>query len=348
MGLLEASKKVLISCCVKNGAIVAADTDDPAYPADAKSYRYVWPRDAGYTCHALDILGHQKHSERFYRWCLERAYGVCENGLFWENYHTNGSPNSQSGHMQLDQTGQVLWAMHGTYGGRMPKQRWGKELVTRLAEGLCDAWDGNSFSVACTDLWEERTSYPELGQVFTYSLASCAKGLGCAAELTGNEDYRVTSNSMVEVIKGWKGDILPRRSGDVPDLTVDASILGLAWPHDVLGRDKRVRASVDAIGKVLGKEGGLLRYLGDEYDGWQRGHETYKVGAGTWPLLSLWMALAQANLGRMGKARKWVERVERDFDHLMPEQFLEGAKRSSVTPLCWAHSLYIAAKNIIE
>jgi len=334
--------RVIGGCCLRNGAIVAADTDDPSYPADAKAYRYVWPRDAAYSCRALDVMGLSRLSKRFYGWCLDRAFGM-EDGLFWENYHTNGSPNDQSGFRQLDQTGQVLWAIHGTYGGKMPGGKAGK-LVSLLADGLATVWDGGGFSVECTDLWEERTAYPELGQAFSYTLAAASKGMACAHSMSDRQEYGIVADEMAQVLGEWSGKVFPRMTGKLCDVRVDASLLGLAWPHDVLGHDRRVKATVDLIEKRLRRDGGLLRYEGDEYDGWQRGTRTYKMGAGTWPLLSLWMALTQWSLGRKAKARKYYESVG---GGLFPEQALGSGERSSVTPLCWAHSLHAIAADML-
>ena len=55
--LIESTKRIIKDASVENGAIVAANTDKKYYPRDASPYRYVWMRDAFYTCVAADVLG---------------------------------------------------------------------------------------------------------------------------------------------------------------------------------------------------------------------------------------------------------------------------------------------------
>ena len=55
--LFKASLEVIRGCALKNGAIVAADSDRPDYPNQVQNYRYVWPRDAAYLCVAANRAG---------------------------------------------------------------------------------------------------------------------------------------------------------------------------------------------------------------------------------------------------------------------------------------------------
>jgi len=64
--LIKTSEKVILDCCLDNGAIVAANSTKPYYPKEAKNYFYVWPRDASFTCIAADILGITNIQEKFF------------------------------------------------------------------------------------------------------------------------------------------------------------------------------------------------------------------------------------------------------------------------------------------
>lgn len=44
--VLKSTVRVLRDCSVRNGAIVAANTDMEYYPKDVSPYRFVWIRDA--------------------------------------------------------------------------------------------------------------------------------------------------------------------------------------------------------------------------------------------------------------------------------------------------------------
>ena len=209
-----------------------------------------------------------------------------------------------------------------------------------MADGLSSIWDVDHFTVKCTDLWEERTTHPSLRQNHTYTVAACANGLQMAYDMTGYEGHLKCADEMIEYLDSWDGDIYPVRMGKLTDMRIDASLMGLAWPHNVLDK-KRVKKTVDTIETELSIDGGIVRYLGDEYDGWQDGAQTIKSGAGTWPLLSLWMSLAQNALGRKAKAKRHLDHVRENFNHNIPEQFFTNDMQVSVTPLAWAHSLYV-------
>ena len=330
-------------CCLKNGAIIASDTDYPNYPKNAKSYRYVWPRDAAYACVALGHLDLAEYANNFFSWCLDRAFGLSEDGLFLENYHTNGVPNNQSGFRQLDQSGQMIWAISELK--RLGyKSEDGLKLAQILGDGLCGMWNGKNFRCECTDLWEERVAHPKLNQIHTYSLAACANGLFKAYELAGDERYLLCANSMKDVLDEVKDCFLANVNGEFRN-RIDASLLGLAWPHNIFGKDKRIIKAVRLTEKELNVADGFVRYQHDVYDGWQLGQDTVKAGAGTWPLITLWMALARYNLGEKDVSKKLLDSFEKKFQDLIPEQVFTNNMQTSVTPLCWAHSLYIICKK---
>ena len=73
--LIEVSKKIILDCSLENGGIVAANTTKNYYPATAKNYLYIWPRDASYACVASDIAGINNVQENFFNWCLNYAEG---------------------------------------------------------------------------------------------------------------------------------------------------------------------------------------------------------------------------------------------------------------------------------
>jgi GH15 family glucan-1,4-alpha-glucosidase len=48
--IISTSLEVIKDCALENGAIVAANTDEPYTPREGSDYRYVWIRDASYIC----------------------------------------------------------------------------------------------------------------------------------------------------------------------------------------------------------------------------------------------------------------------------------------------------------
>jgi GH15 family glucan-1,4-alpha-glucosidase len=53
-----------------NGAIIAADVNNPIYPKDCKWYGYVWLRDAAFIGYACDKIGMYEIPRKFFKWCL--------------------------------------------------------------------------------------------------------------------------------------------------------------------------------------------------------------------------------------------------------------------------------------
>jgi glucoamylase len=107
--LLDASRRIIGDCVIENGAIVAANSDRPDYPRCVQSYRYVWPRDATYMCVADNWVGIRDFQERFFYWLMDRAEGLRDTGILFQNYYVNG-PMRWPG-LQIDQNGSLLWAL---------------------------------------------------------------------------------------------------------------------------------------------------------------------------------------------------------------------------------------------
>ncbi len=350
--LLCVSRDVIVDCAQKNGAIIAANPKHPAYPKDAKNYRYVWPRDASFACVALDLLddscGKGESSqvqERFFRWC-ERAEGFKRYGLFFEKYYVNGKKALHN--FQPDQTGAVLFAVHHHVRARRLSVDEFRALVLRAADGLCRVWSKDHFVRVSNDLWEERFCFPDYRENFTYSLASCIAGLKCAHEMIPTDRWMRTASEMESVLKGYfQGQSrLCRSFGDINDERIDASLLGVVYPFGVYGaEDKVVKDTVREIVDCLCVDEGIMRYEGDEYDGWMYGgHMHRKKGAGTWPLLSFWLSVYYSRVGDVCVAEKWIcsvlDRVDGSY---FPEQLFGNSFQKSVTPLSWSHCMFMIA-----
>ena len=87
--ILEKSKEVFRNCSLPNGAIIAADVNNPIYPKNVKWYGYVWFIDASFVCYACNLLKMYEMSEKFFNWCLDYAEGLRE-GIFAHKYFPNG------------------------------------------------------------------------------------------------------------------------------------------------------------------------------------------------------------------------------------------------------------------
>jgi GH15 family glucan-1,4-alpha-glucosidase len=224
MELIAVTEDIIRDCSLENGGIVAANATKKYYPADAKNYFYVWPRDAAFTCIAADLLGIENVQENFFNWCLKRAEGFKETGLFYEKYYPNGLKALTN--FQPDQTGTVLFAVWHHYKADITGASKSKfhELIETAGNGICKAWKKDHFTLVTNDLWEERLCFPDLNENFSYSLAACIKGLKCANEFIPNKKWikeiekKLLNNGGVhryenDEYDGWMFEMMHRKKG---------------------------------------------------------------------------------------------------------------------------------------
>jgi glucoamylase len=341
--LVDASKQAILDCCLPNGAIVAANSTKPHYPKEAKNYFYVWPRDGSFICVACDIAGIKGAQERFFDW-LMRAEGWEETGIFYEKYCPNGT--KERTRFQPDQTGSVLYALWHHFKGDGKAAGKYKNLVTHSADGLCKVWDKDHFDISTNDCWEERLTFPDLKDNFSYSLAACARGLLCANKMFPNPNYVKTANEMISVLldSTKKKKYFYRAFGRLNDERADASLLGIIWPNSiVMPDDELAKNTVKFLAEHIVKDFGMYRYEHDEYDGWMKDSTNRKKGAGYWPLLSLWMAIVLNRMGRREVALKYYNKVLSDVDRYIPEQVFNNKIQQGVSPLAWSHAMFLIA-----
>jgi glucoamylase len=347
--MIERSREIIQDSELENGAIVAANATKNYYPPQAKHYFYVWPRDASYICVAADLVGIEDLQENFFNWCLKRAEGFEETGLFFEKYYVNGL--KALGRFQPDQTGTLLFAVWHHYREDLEKARQFEHLITNAADGLCDTWDRTHFTIVANDLWEERLAFPDLNENFTYSLAACIRGLECATEIIPTKKWSAVAQQMREQLeKHFVEGLFVRSYGQLIDKRLDASLLGLVYPFQIYEpKDPRIIATLAEIEKRLVINGGLYRYEHDDYDGWMHEGLQRNKGAGAWPLLNFWMAIYYSLKGDRTTAERyytWVlDRVD-ETGHI-PEQIFENNIQISVCPLVWSHAMFLIASNVL-
>ena len=127
----------------------------------------------------------------------------------------------------------------------------------------------------------------------------------------------------------------PVRSVDPIDATVDASLLGLAYPFAVLAHDDaRLVATIDAIERELRVGPGLLRYPGDTY-----------VGGNPWLLTRLWLGLARRAPGSGHPADGIADVAGCATDAMLLAEQVDAhtGRPVWVVPLAWSHAFYALA-----
>ncbi len=340
--------------------LLRAQDPGGAYPAGAgfSQYGQSWLRDGSFIAYALDLAGQHASAARFHAWvatCLlplrshverlisARAAGdqLSEFDFLPARFAVDGRwvrdgwPN-----FQLDGYGQWLWSLAGhmrvTGDGSLPGPvAAAVELVVRYLEAF--------WNEPCYDSWEEYRS-----QLHTSTLASVAAGMRDIAAVVPAvaDSARVVSRAALAflfdecVVDGMFVK-------HVRNPAVDASLLWLATPFDLVAvSDPRMIATAARIEREL-LGGGLRRYAADTY-----------YGGGEWVLLTAWLAWHWWRTGRLVDAEallEWVE-AQRDPDGGLPEQvpgaeahpyFLEHWTRTwgpAASPLLWSHAMVVAVR----
>lgn len=345
--LITTSKEVLKDCALEDGAIVAANTDKSYSPREAADYRYVWIRDASYICVAAQYLG-LPIQEKFFHWADERPEDFDRDKLLYSNYSTNGRIATMGKQFQADQMGTLLWAVHHYYKDNLKEAQKFKTLIENQANGLCAHWDKDHFSVSTTDLWEviERKTSTRLRNNFTYSLAACARGLMCANEIFPNNIWKETAMQMISKINdayNKENKYFQRNHGQISDLNIDASLLGLVYPFEICEPlDERIVNTVRKMEELIVENGGVHRFQFDYFDSEGSAQE----GGGAWPILNCWMAIYWHLAGDKAKALKylnWVIDRAPKFNYYLPEQYFNDDVRIGIYPLAWSHAMFVIA-----
>jgi GH15 family glucan-1,4-alpha-glucosidase len=376
--ILEKSKEVFRNCSLSNGAIIAADVNNPVYPKNVKWYGYVWLRDASFVCYACDLLKMYEISEKFFKWCLDYAEGLRE-GIFAHKYFPNGriagdfdlglDERELKGEkrkiiknylkvkvfyiqFQPDQLGTLLWSIHEHSKFRSIEQF--KELIEILANGICKYWKKNCFSIPSFDLWEENVALPKYRQVHVYSLTSCIKGLECALKFEENENWKTTLKQMKRVFLkclDYSKNLgyIPRVFGKKIDTTIDSSLLTIAWPWEQLQANNEIMIkTIENILKENEFSGGILRYKCDRYNGQTKLADLSLGGGGVWPILNYWTSIYFCLKGEKEKSLKYFNWVsEKSLDGYLSEQIKEN-KPASIIPLAWSHAMFIIALKFLS
>lgn len=344
--LIQASRRVILDCCLENGAIVAANSAKPYYPKEVKNYFYVWPRDASFACIAADVLGIKDIQKKFFDWLMNKSEGWEKTGLFYEKYYPNGL--QALNRFQPDQTGTVLFAVWHHFKDNSGKAKKYKKLVIHSADGICKVWKEDHFALATNDVWEERVAFPDLRENFSYSLAACIRGLLSANKLFPDKKYVKIANEMKRILlrnSRTKGHFF-RSFGKLNDERIDASMLGIIWPFGIIEANNLLAENtVKLIEERLVRDFGVYRYEHDEYDGWMFRTWHRKKGAGFWPLLNFWMSIILSKMGERERAAKYYNKAVDSVNEFVPEQIFNNNIQKSVSPLCWSHSMFILASK---
>jgi GH15 family glucan-1,4-alpha-glucosidase len=317
------------------GAVIAAPELDPER-IHSGGYGFVWARDLAFLILAFLASGRQDLARGALRWLP----GAQEpQGLWAQRHHTDGTVAPSWCKHQIDETGSVVFAYEAAWQAlrdeELDADLW--PSARRAADFLIETLDADAVPCATADLWEERD-----GQ-HAYTTAAVAAGLRAAASFALRHEPRASTSYAqaadrvgAALDRVFWSDEHGRYVRTLGDPTVDASLLGLAWPFCAIDpASARMRATAAAVQRKLGRSGGgICRYEGDHY-----------AGGNPWVLAALWLGLWRRQIGDTdgyARAVAYAERVASPLG-LLAEQVTESGRPAWVLPLAWSHAMFVLA-----
>jgi GH15 family glucan-1,4-alpha-glucosidase len=306
-----------------SGAVIAAPTTSlPENPGGERNwdYRYCWLRDASLTLQSLHDLGYVAEAEAYLAWLLHttrltwpklrlmyEVYGkpvIAEECLDHLAGFARSQPvrigNAAATQLQLDVYGELLDAVYQftLRGGRLDKAM--GRMVGGLSETVCRCWREPDEGI-----WESRAGR----KLHTFSRAMCWVALDRLIKLHDAGHVRIARARLEAVREQIRGDVESRGYNEVLDTyvdvldgdDVDASLLQLARYGYIDGRAERMRSTVEAVRKRLGRDGLIYRYLS---------RDGLPPGEGAFGICSFWAVDALARSGDLQGA-------VRSFEHLL-------------------------------
>jgi len=370
------------------GVIERSQSPTGAYVAAPEygTYEYSWIRDGAFIAAAMDAHGRHDSADAFHRWVagtVERHADKIRNveaapkGPFDESQvlHTRFTTNGQEGterwgNFQLD--GYGFWltsvARHITTTSTDPEPYRGAiDLVCRY---LTLTWKR-----PCFDCWEE---YPTRRHMTTW--AAVAKGLCDSGRLLDDGGAIGVSQDIVKHLTdhiGSDGTLLkfvPQSEAEDHAEEISQPTTKAVAGHERIGRslhpnaidgsallvlgsfgpfpldDPIVARTLRAIEETLVVEGGVHRYLEDEY-----------YGGGLWIVLAGALASAQSreNPKRAKQILDWIEAQADAVGHLGEQSSTHLRKPESrepwverwgppAKPLLWSHAMYLLGEATVR
>ena len=323
--VIRSALALKLHCFEDTGAIVAAMTTSiPECPGSGRTwdYRFCWLRDAYYAVDSLRLLGHFEEREAFIGYLLDVA-GASQDLQLAPVYRIDGRMdltervlpdwagfegerpvrvgNGAALHLQNDVFGEMVLALTPVFlDDRFSAER--TPAALRLLEALARKAIA-VVGIPDAGIWELRTAW----QLQTFSALMCwaaadrmARVAGRFAPSVRDEFAAAAQRIQRDILEHcWSttfGGFVGTRSG----AALDASLLQMAPLHFLPPDDPKLRGTIDAIQRELGRNGWLMRYDIDD------GFGTPSV---SFMLCNFWMVVALATTGRAAEARQLLDTI---------------------------------------
>lgn len=336
----------------KTGGI-SAGVESDEYKTRCGRYSYCWPRDAVFITDAMEKIGMEKESEKFYKIFCKMTQS--KNGGWEQRFYTDGRLAPCWGY-QIDETASVIFGVYqhfkNTKNIKFLKDclKMCENAMKFLEKYVEDVLTGNSKMKKSYDLWEEYEG------VTLYSMSAIFAGYNAMLNIYkeikseySNNRLKIESiekqRKIIEkgqreikeyVLKTFYDDNKKCFVRNLDDRKLDISILGAVVPFNIFShKEKKFLNTIERINMTLRTyTGGYIRYEGDTYNG----------GYNPWVIANLWMANYYIEAGEKKKAKECFEFVVKSASPygLLGEQVNnETMQPSWIIGLVWSHAMYI-------
>ena len=326
------------------GILAAATTSLPEQIGGVRNwdYRYCWLRDATFTLHAMMNSGHNVEAGRWREWLLRAVagdpgrmqimYGIAGERLLpewqipWLPGYERSRPvrigNAASEQLQLDVYGEIMDVLHQGRQCKLAASEAGWELQLALMAHLEGVWNQPD-----RGMWEVRGR----AQHFTYSkvmtwvaldrVIRSAEEFGLAAPLRRWRALRRRIHA--DVCRHGFNRAVGTFVRTYGSKNLDASLLLLPLVGFLRPQDPRMRATIEAIGRHLTRDGFVKRY------DTRLTSDGLPPGEGVFLPCSFWLADNWILLNRREEARGLFERLLalRNDVGLLAEEYDPQARR---------------------
>src|SRR5215218_9509719 len=305
------------------GAMMAAATSSlPETPRGERNwdYRYSWIRDSTFMLWGLYTLGFDWEANDFFYFIADVAGGEHDLQIMYGIGGERMLEESELDHLDGYDGAQPVRVGNGAYSHRQ-HDVWGTildsfYLHTKSRDGLPDRF----WPILCKQVEKAITHWrePDRGiweirgepKHFTSSKVMCWVACDRGARLARMRDANEQADRWQAVADEIHEDVLAngvdergvfKQHYDTDAL--DASLLLLPLVRFLPPEDPRIRETVMAIADELTVDGLVLRYKVEETDDGLRGEE------GTFAICSFWLVSALAEIGDVGRARAYCEKL---------------------------------------
>jgi GH15 family glucan-1,4-alpha-glucosidase len=326
------------------GIVAAATTSLPEHIGGTRNwdYRICWLRDATFTLLTLMNAGYAEEAAQWRDWLVRALAGapaqaqimyglggerrLTEWEVTWLPGYENSRPvrigNAAAKQQQLDIYGEVADALHHARLGGLAPAASAWAVQTALTDHVCSTWQEPDEGI-----WEVRGPR----QHFTHSKVMAWVALDRAIKSARKFNFEAPFARWRELRARIHADVLERgystKRGSFVQAygseSLDASLLLIPLVGFLPPEDARVRGTVEAIGRELGRDGLILRYHTTETD------DGLPPGEGAFLPCSFWYADNLALQGRQDEALALFERLLgfRNDVGLLAEEYDPRAQR---------------------